>query len=482
MPDSNLTFIDPTSSPWFGGDTSFMEGGGSLGVGDGSDWADWSSILSPDQYSSFLTQADGPNRGTDNRLNGKVFDKNSFLNWLSGNNYRLGETNNNSVYNRGVYDSSGKLVSGQTQGIYDGSGGAELFGLASLFFNPFGGIAAGGAAGGAAASMGLSGAAASATNSALTGALTTAGEGGSDKDILRGALSGGLAGGYSPNVSGYVGLGNGPIGQAVNGAVRGGLQGALNGGGRGAGQGAVMGGLTSGLNALGTSNSGGSQMEGGYSRSPFGGSSPSFNAAAGLSSPDVYGSSPAPWASPTLNFASGDPAESYQPQETFRSSALGQFMNNLIPQTPERLGDLAQGLLGMYSGHRRRQMAKEMMGRFGSNRDSYLANLRGQLTARDARSGRRSNFAGRETELQARLAELDSRNAPAMAQLSDARFSGLEAMLASGLRMGGNMGLFGSRYQRPEQAQRPMPELPSVQSSTMDYSLDPRRFRLGYGE
>jgi hypothetical protein len=154
-------------------------------------------------------------------------------------------------------------------------------------------------------------------------------------------------------------------------------------------------------------------------------------------------------------------------------------MSSLVPQTPERLGDLAQGLLGMYSGHRRRQMAKEMMGRFGGNRDSYLANLRGQLGARDARSGRRSNVAGREVELQAKLAELDSRNAPAMAALSDARFSGLETMLASGLRLGGNLGFFGSSYQRPGMAQRPMPELPSTQPSTLDYSLDPRRFRLG---
>lgn len=477
MNEPSFTFIDPTTSSFFGGDPSFMEGSSSLGFGDGSDWADWSNILSPEQYNSFLTKATTPNRGTDNRLNGNVFDKNSFLNWLSTNNYRLGETNNNSVYNRGVYDANGKLVSGQTQGVYDGSGGAEVFALGNLFLNPFGGIAAGGAAGGAAANMGFSGSNAAAVNSALTGAFNTAGAGGSDKDILRGAISGGLAGGYSPDVAKYLNLGTGPLGQAVNGLVRGGLQGALNGGSRGAGQGAVMGGVTGGLGGLGRTD-GGLQMDGGYSRAPWAGSSPSFNNAAGIGGNDVYGASSASWANPTLNFSTNDSVNSPE-GSSWQNSSLGQFMQKLIPSSPERLGDLAQGLLGMYSGHRRRQRAKEMMGRFGGNRDSYLANLRGQLSARDARSGRRSNFAGRETELQARLAELDARNAPAMAQLSDARLGGLETILASGLRLGGNMGVFGSQYQRPQQAQRPMPELPSIQNSNIDYSLDPRRFRLG---
>lgn len=162
------------------------------------------------------------------------------------------------------------------------------------------------------------------------------------------------------------------------------------------------------------------------------------------------------------------------------SPEISQFISSIVPQTPERWGDLAGGLLSMYSGARRRRAAKEMMNQFGANRNAYGQQLQRNLLRKDAASGRRSNYGGREVELQARLAELDSRNAPAMAALNEAKYSGLDQMLRSGIRMGGNLGWFGAEPARP-QAQFSMPVLPSLSPSLQtDYSLDPRRrARLG---
>jgi len=144
------------------------------------------------------------------------------------------------------------------------------------------------------------------------------------------------------------------------------------------------------------------------------------------------------------------------------------FISGLMPSTPTRFGDTAQGLLGMYSGYRRSRAAKEMLRSIGGNRGSYEANLRNQLRARDAANGRRSNYGGREVELQSALAQLDSRNAPAISQINDARYSGLDTMLRSGLNMGGNLGWFGSQRARPDPGLRPvgtvqpLPTMPQI--------------------
>jgi len=215
-------------------------------------------------------------------------------------------------------------------------------------------------------------------------------------------------------------------------------------------------------------------MDGGYSRAPWDtGPSPSF----GEFAPQQ---SAAPWSTPTMNFPMDTMDRSAAPQQDFwNTNPLGKFMSDTW-QSPQKLGDLAQGALGMYSGYRRNRAAKEMRKQLSGNRDSYLANLRNELRARDAASGRRSNYAGRETQLQAKLAELDSRNAPYMSALSDAQFGGLEQLFASGLRMGGNLGAFGPSYMRQGQ-QPPMPQYTQPAPMSNDFSLDPqRRTRLGY--
>lgn len=147
------------------------------------------------------------------------------------------------------------------------------------------------------------------------------------------------------------------------------------------------------------------------------------------------------------------------------------FINTILPASPTRLGDVSQGLLGMYSGYRRNRAAKELRNQFNTNRGSYEQQLRQNLARRDAASGRRSNYEGREVELQSALAQLDSRNAPAMTQLDNARYGGLEDMFRSGLAMGSNLGWFGQG--RPDQGLKfrappiqplaPMPNMPLME-------------------
>ena len=66
---------------------------------------------------------------------------------------------------------------------------------------------------------------------------------------------------------------------------------------------------------------------------------------------------------------------------------------------------------------------------YGQN-SSYAQMLRQQLMRQDAQRGRRSQAGAREVELQARLADMNSRNAPQIQKLTDAKYGAY----ASGLR------------------------------------------------
>lgn len=185
--------------------------------------------------------------------------------------------------------------------------------------------------------------------------------------------------------------------------------------------------------------------------------------------------STAPQQSTAPSYAKSGSPGAYDYSAPSSSSGLGsqftEFMSSLLPNSPTGTGDMAQGLLGMYSGYRRQRAAKELRNQIGGNRGSYETALRNNLQRRDAASGRRSNYGGREVELQAALAQLDSRNAPALSQLNDARYSGLESMMRSGLNMGGNMGWFGSQYQRPDPGLRF--RAPPIQNLSSMYTPQP---------
>lgn len=129
---------------------------------------------------------------------------------------------------------------------------------------------------------------------------------------------------------------------------------------------------------------------------------------------------------------------------------LGTFLKGLMPQNTERFGDQMSNLAGMYSGWRRYRDAKRMRSQYGANRDAYATQLQNKLTAQDAQRGRRSNIAGRTTQLQAALAELDSRAMPGMNQLREAQWSGLDNMLRSVYGLGNSMGYWGRQPTPPQ--------------------------------
>ena len=89
------------------------------------------------------------------------------------------------------------------------------------------------------------------------------------------------------------------------------------------------------------------------------------------------------------------------------------------------LGSLYQG----YQGSRDiGGQIKGLQSLYGQN-SPYSQMLRQQLERRDAAGGRRSQYGPREVELQAKLAEMNSRNAPTLAGLYDRKMANRNMML-----------------------------------------------------
>ncbi len=102
---------------------------------------------------------------------------------------------------------------------------------------------------------------------------------------------------------------------------------------------------------------------------------------------------------------------------------ISNFIKGLTPGNVKQGFDLARtvsSLAGLYSSNKQNQnlssLAKDMAGMYKPG-SSYEEQLRKELQRRDAMSGRRSQYGPRAVELQARLAEMASRQAPALAQI-----------------------------------------------------------------
>ena len=313
-----------------------------------------------------------------------------------------------------------------------------------------GGWAVGGSGAGLGAAAGYSGGTATAIDAGVTAGMMSAGSGNSDKDTLRAiATSGGL--GAMGNTGEAVGL-SGNTAQIFDGAVKGGLNAAINEGN--IGQGAFMGALPAAAAGIG------GMFSPDTSYQPTRGDLGFLN--------DVTQSSRVPNTTQVSRFSDSAPqsyAPAYSfpgatgvPQQTseeggFEMPGFQEFFNRITPKTPQQWGSLAEGLLGMYSGYRQRRDARNLRQGIGANRDAYRTELARKLQRRDAASGRRSNYAGRDTQLQAALAELDSRNMPGMLSLQNQELGGLAQLFQSGLRTAGKLGAFGPEnvpgYQTP---------------------------------
>ncbi len=313
----------------------------------------------------------------------------------------------------------------------------------------------------------------------------------SGQNVGKGALAGGISG-YTPDVSSELGITNPIISGTLNGATSGALSAKVRGGNTGLG--AIMGGTMGGLDGLDKY----SAPQSGYQ---------AINPSRSLLN-DINQMSTVPSANGYSSLMSSSSGMNYTPGPEYSSNGaytapelqgssmgsswsspdLGDFMGKILPSSARGWGDLAGSALGMYGAYKQRKMARDLQSQIGGNRKAYQTQLTRDLQRRDAASGRRSNYAGRATELQSSLAQLDSRNAPALAQLQQAELGGLLNMFNTGMRYGDKAGWFGSpntQQQPTMQPQQPLylPSMIGQQQGPQDYSLDQqRKIKLrGYG-
>lgn len=278
---------------------------------------------------------------------------------------------------------------------------------------------------------------------ALWGGAAAAGSGGDRSDIFKGAARGGIGGGFSPDIAGYGGITDPALKGAVNGAVRGGTLSALNK--DNIGQGALVG-AAPGLASYGYSTMTAPNTD--YTAdNPVTYSEGQGFVPANQSTPSGGISDPAP----TMTALSAG-ANNYTPApaQTTQASPSGEGLmdqvSNLVGNigiNKGNVGDVIAGGMGLYDAYRKNKQAKELMRMMGGRREAYETNLRNSLQRRDAASGRRSDYSGRETQLQAALAELDSRNAPGLMGLSNMRSNAMQGGLASLWNMGKRTNWFG---------------------------------------
>lgn len=412
------------------------------GVSDINDWGFSSTYDGPmygegmsfNPYAFMTTQAGGPENPNNADVN----------KWMQDGGYQIGQYHAPGGYLEGLFK-DGKSVTNPS--FYSNGDPGPLFDLIAQGFNPVGGwgLGPGQGLGGQFAS----GAGAAAINGGLSGAANAGVNGG---NVLTGAALG-AGSAYTPNYGSGIGIENPALQGAFNGAVNGGLKAKLtdNDTTAGAVTGAVPG-LASYAGGFMSDN----YPSGGQSQAPW---------AKGnvFSSGGDYGPqmSQAPWGnspSPSFTGPTGGPEGSpglsdehpiisgLKSMLGFKSSANGGGEGLFNGHA----GDVAQGLLGMYQGYRQRKQAQQMMDSLAGRRQAYGDQLQKQLVAKDAAAGRRSDYAGRATQLQSSLAGLDSQMAPYQMQLSNQSLGGLAGMFQSGLTMGGRMGAFGPQYQRPQ--------------------------------
>ena len=291
------------------------------------------------------------------------------------------------------------------------------------------------------------GAGGGAASGALWGGGQAAGTGGNVwEGAARGALGGG-AGGYIAGLdaAGNAGVENELAKTAINRGISSGLTTALTPGssGKDIGKSTVYGVGMGGLGGMFSSNNDANPyamdyQEGGGLQSTNQSKAPWANPSWMPESSNAYESqsSAAPWAPQGYQ---GD-RSSTPSDNPFKTQLMGYLSKAGL--TPNNFGSIAEGLAGIYQANRQRKQAAELMNMMGGRRGAYESQLRNNLSRRDAASGRRSDYAGRETQLQAALAELDSRNAPALMNLSNMKLGGQMGMLQSGLRLGNKLDWF----------------------------------------
>lgn len=296
----------------------------------------------------------------------------------------------------------------------------------------------------------------------------TAARGGSMNDILKSAGYGAVGGGLSYGIDSYnpgASVTDNPDWQrVVNRGVTSGA-GALASGGNPLTS-AVMGAGFEGGNVIGgnlwngavnspSNDGGGGDMPdfslGGESNSPvkdwFANNNQQSAAPVGFTNSDEVNASLGNNTSSSMfnpDFVSTGSAPSTQSSNPFKS-LISQAMTQQAGGGggSPKFGDMAGSLMGLYSAYQNKKKLGQLRGglesMFGAD-SPYAQTLGKQLARRDAAAGRRSQYGPREVELQARLAEMNSRNAPTIQNLingeNQARNSGLWSLGRLGQQTG----------------------------------------------
>lgn len=157
---------------------------------------------------------------------------------------------------------------------------------------------------------------------------------------------------------------------------------------------------------------------------------------------------PDDWSRKLREFIGGDAGRGAMRAFGILNPKYGQILGALMPQQPGgKMGGMEAGLgalATLYASNRANKNLKQqiggLQGLFGPD-SPYAQQMRQTLSRKDAAAGRRSQYGPREVELQARLAELNSRNAPQLAQLYNAQDQNRSRMLRDMLIYGQQSGL-----------------------------------------
>jgi hypothetical protein len=281
----------------------------------------------------------------------------------------------------------------------------------------------------------------------------------------KGALSGALGSGF--DYGGAMGLENPMYKRALNSTLTGGLQASASGEdfGKGAGKGfigaaapmlaqqggSMLGNMFGGSQEAGmeydptagggfggtaTANAG----ETGYSPKSFMGANnndgaAAFEALGGIAS---GGASPSSFSSAS---SSGVPSSSGgSPVADFISSFVGGGGGG--KSGTGNYGNMAASLFGLHNAYQQKKRLKGQVNQLNSlfaPNSPYAQQMRQRMERKDAAAGRRSQYGPREAQLMAQMAEMNSRNAPMINQMSNA-MGGLDnSMVNNGLQLGNQL-------------------------------------------
>jgi hypothetical protein len=348
-----------------------------------------------------------------------------------------GETNQDyqNSNNRGINTSGGQIAGSIANMIAGYEGGAALGGLA-------GSSMAGSGLGGT-----TEGSAGSSAFSDMTGATSGGGFGSSQTAIDASQIPG-----YASTGAGaYTGLDRG-VGNMASGASQGGANSLNNGTNpfKGAFLGGARGGLGSNLDYAGTMGVTDPLYKAGINGAITGAGRTAMNG--GDATDSGYGAlvgalgGAVQQAGPTLSNWAGQAGNAVGNFFGGSSNGSGGGVNPSTGTT--NWGNLAAGLGNMYMSSRNnagiQSQINNLSGMYGPN-SAYAQQMQQQLQRQDAASGRGSQYGTRAVELQAALANANSRNAPTLANLYAQQRQNRFGQLAGMFGMARNAGMFGSQ-------------------------------------